>query len=125
MLRAMGDSTLSYGHALQVEALADFSKYSFGTSNAIQEVAPMNYKCQACGFAVFNRRYPKCESCGVELAPGIALSKEERESLFSKDAEDAEAASRGRDAEQRQAEMEKGSTTDFLLTTALTTTLNL
>ena len=45
----------------------------------------MEYKCQACGFRVFNRRYPKCESCGTELAAGIALSSLERETLFGQD----------------------------------------
>jgi hypothetical protein len=43
----------------------------------------MRFKCQACGFAVFNRRYPKCEACGVVLAEGIALSANERSALLA------------------------------------------
>lgn len=42
----------------------------------------MSFKCQACGFTVFNRRYPKCESCGAMLAPGLALTEAERNALF-------------------------------------------
>ncbi len=34
--------------------------------------------CPACGFRVFNRRYPKCESCGAELPADIAYTAEER-----------------------------------------------
>ena len=45
----------------------------------------MEYKCQSCSFSIFNRRYPKCESCGVFLADGIALSSQEREALFEED----------------------------------------
>jgi hypothetical protein len=34
-------------------------------------------KCPSCGFAVFNRRYPKCERCGALLPSGMAYSSEE------------------------------------------------
>ena len=30
--------------------------------------------CPACGFRVFNRRYPKCESCGAELPESIVYT---------------------------------------------------
>lgn len=33
--------------------------------------------CPECGFTVFNRRYPKCERCGVALPAGLAYTKEE------------------------------------------------
>ena len=45
----------------------------------------MDFKCQACGFRIFNRRYPKCESCGVELSPGLALSDAERKAAYEAD----------------------------------------
>jgi hypothetical protein len=51
----------------------------------------MEPKCQACGFRVFNRRYPKCESCGEVLATGIALSSQERDALLEKDRTTSEA----------------------------------
>ena len=38
--------------------------------------------CPACGFRVFNRRYPKCESCGVELPEDIAYSASERHAII-------------------------------------------
>jgi hypothetical protein len=51
----------------------------------------MEPKCQACGFRVFNRRYPKCESCGEVLAAGIALSSQERDTLLEQDRTTSEA----------------------------------
>jgi anti-sigma factor RsiW len=51
----------------------------------------MDYNCQECGFKVFNRRYPKCESCGAALAQGVALSTTERSALFEEDRVAAEA----------------------------------
>jgi hypothetical protein len=39
--------------------------------------------CPACGFRVFNRRYPKCESCGAELPESIVYSPVERHSLLA------------------------------------------
>ena len=35
------------------------------------------WKCQACGFRIFNRRYPKCESCGAPLAPSMIYTAQE------------------------------------------------
>lgn len=37
--------------------------------------------CPACGFRVFNRRYPKCESCGATLPDSIAYTPVERHAL--------------------------------------------
>jgi hypothetical protein len=33
-----------------------------------------NFKCPACGFTVFNRRYPTCERCKAALPAGMAHS---------------------------------------------------
>jgi hypothetical protein len=52
----------------------------------------MESKCQACGFRVFNRLYPKCESCGIELATDLALSPLKRRELFEQDRVTAELA---------------------------------
>ena len=38
--------------------------------------------CPACGFTVFNRRYPKCESCGVELPESLVYTAAERRALL-------------------------------------------
>ncbi len=43
--------------------------------------------CPACGFRVFNRRYPKCESCGVTLPESIAYTDVERHALLAADDE--------------------------------------
>lgn len=50
--------------------------------------------CQACGFPVYNRRYPKCESCGAVLATGLAMTSEERSAAFEADRAEAEAKAR-------------------------------
>ena len=50
--------------------------------------------CPACGFRVFNRRYPKCESCGAELPDDVAYSAAERHSLIEREEELARAAAR-------------------------------
>ena len=39
--------------------------------------------CPACGFRVFNRRYPKCESCGAELPEDVAYTAAERHRLIA------------------------------------------
>lgn len=47
--------------------------------------------CQVCGFTVYNRRYPKCESCGAELGAGLALSRSERNAVFEEERRVADA----------------------------------
>jgi hypothetical protein len=39
------------------------------------------WSCPSCGFHVYNRRYPKCESCGAALPEALLLSPAEREAL--------------------------------------------
>ena len=46
-------------------------------------LADVGPHCPACGFRVFNRRYPKCESCGAELPPDVAYSDAERHRLMA------------------------------------------
>ena len=43
--------------------------------------------CPECGFRVFNRRYPKCESCGVDLPESIVYSPTERHALLAAEEE--------------------------------------
>ena len=43
--------------------------------------------CPACGFRVFNRRYPKCESCGASLPESIVYNDVERHTLLIADEE--------------------------------------
>ena len=35
------------------------------------------YRCPACGFQIFNRRVPKCESCGTVLPPDLLFTREQ------------------------------------------------
>lgn len=36
-----------------------------------------DFHCPACGFRIFNRRYPVCEGCGEELPEELLLSAED------------------------------------------------
>jgi DNA-directed RNA polymerase subunit RPC12/RpoP len=45
--------------------------------------------CPECGFRVFNRRYPKCESCGAILPESIVYTPVERQILRVADEERA------------------------------------
>ena len=47
-------------------------------------VAP---RCPECGFQVFNRRYPKCESCGAMLPETIVYTPVERHALLAAEEE--------------------------------------
>jgi ribosomal protein L37E len=58
----------------------------------------MDLRCQACGFRVYNRRYPKCETCGAPLAAGLALSDAQPKALYEQ--EQAEADRRRRERQQ-------------------------
>ncbi len=43
--------------------------------------------CPACGFRVFNRRYPRCESCGAQLPEATVYNESEREALLQSEVE--------------------------------------
>jgi hypothetical protein len=61
-----------------------------------------NLKCSSCGFAVFNRRYPKCERCRALLPEGVAYSSEEVAALRKR--EKAEKLARRAEAERSWSE---------------------
>jgi hypothetical protein len=46
------------------------------------EQAKTKVSCPACGFPVFNRRYPKCERCKSDLPASMLYSEEERRALL-------------------------------------------
>ncbi len=54
-------------------------------THALAPDADAGPHCPACGFHVFNRRYPKCESCGAELPDTIAYTAQERHALLEAD----------------------------------------
>jgi len=41
----------------------------------------IRFRCPACGFAVFNRRLAKCESCSAALPNELRYSSEELKSI--------------------------------------------
>lgn len=52
--------------------------------------------CPACGFRVFNRRYPKCESCGKALPDTIVYTAAERAAIYESERLEHEALERER-----------------------------
>ena len=72
-------------------------------------VRPIRPKCPDCGFAVFNRRYPRCEKCGVVLPESIAFTPAEMTTLREKDlADERRRAERAARARQRVADARTG-----------------
>lgn len=63
--------------------------------------SPAAPACPKCGFIVFNRRFPKCESCGEPLPPSLVLSTEERDLLLEEEERKAEAAQQEAAKQQR------------------------
>ncbi|NUZ06764.1 hypothetical protein [Piscinibacter koreensis] len=59
--------------------------------------------CPDCGFRIFNRRYPKCESCGALLPDSIVYTSAERSAIF-------EAERLGREAREREARARESDT---------------
>lgn len=51
-----------------------------------------NLRCPACGFRVYNRRYPKCESCAQALPAELVLAPEQVRALAAGEARQARAA---------------------------------
>ena len=41
--------------------------------------------CPACGFRIFNRRFPRCESCNAELPDSLVYDNVERHALLAAD----------------------------------------
>jgi len=37
----------------------------------------VRYRCPECGFQIFNRRVPKCESCGAALPAELLLRRDQ------------------------------------------------
>jgi hypothetical protein len=58
--------------------------------------------CLACGFAVFNRRFPNCERCGTALPAHMVYSYAERARLFEQERVEGEAQWRERQKEGQQ-----------------------
>jgi hypothetical protein len=52
-----------------------------------EQTKPTKMSCPACGFQVFNRRYPKCERCDSDLPASLVYSDQERRALLEREAE--------------------------------------
>ena len=50
-----------------------------------EQTKPTRMSCPACGFRVFNRRYPKCEGCKLDLPMSLVYSAEERQALLKRE----------------------------------------
>jgi ribosomal protein L37E len=47
------------------------------TSESSMTNSDSRFRCPACGFAVYNRRVAKCESCSAALPPELRFTPEE------------------------------------------------
>ena len=65
-----------------------------------EQIRSTRPKCPECGFSIFNRRFAKCESCGVQLPISIVYSADELKALAEKDKTDDEAAQKARHRQQ-------------------------
>jgi len=52
---------------------------------------PDTLRCPACGFRIFNRRYPMCESCKLPLPPELVYSREQILAMQTQEALEAKA----------------------------------
>lgn len=52
-----------------------------------QQTKLTKMSCPACGFQVFNRRYPKCERCHSDLPASLVYSDQERRALLQREEE--------------------------------------
>ena len=55
-------------------------------------VGTVDLSCPACGFRVFNRRYPKCERCKCTLPASLLLSEQERQALRKREEDELNSA---------------------------------
>lgn len=62
----------------------------------------MTVQCPHCGFAIYNRRFPKCESCGAALDEALVFSDKERRDLFEQDRLAAEAVWQKKQIDERR-----------------------
>jgi hypothetical protein len=69
-------------------------------------------KCPECGFSIFNRRFGKCESCGVQLPSSIVYTADELKALVAKDKADDEAAQKTRHKRRTNSSGDAGYTGD-------------
>ena len=76
--------------------------------------------CPECGFRVFNRRYPKCESCGVTLPESIVYSPTELHALLAADEE--RALEKARNEKSSAAPLFPASIDDSLVSAMMTLT---
>jgi len=47
----------------------------------------LELSCPRCGFRIYNRRYPKCERCGVALPTPLVFSEQDRQALIEAELE--------------------------------------
>jgi hypothetical protein len=77
--------------------------------------------CPECGFRIYNRRYPNCESCGAALPETLVYSAAERFALQREEEERALERDR-RSLQQEAAITTPGSLDDAVLNAAVNLT---
>ncbi|MFZ6710283.1 hypothetical protein [Undibacterium sp. TC9W] len=69
--------------------------------------------CPACGFAVFNRRYAKCEKCGISLPETIVMSRQELRDIRERERQEEEAAAELKRKQARRSANQSGDDYDY------------
>ena len=75
--------------------------------------------CPDCGFRIYNRRFPNCESCGAALPETLVYSAAERFALQKEDEERALERARHPRADSDFSITSPGSLDDAVLTAAM------
>ncbi|MES2040140.1 MAG: hypothetical protein V4495_20175 [Pseudomonadota bacterium] len=70
-------------------------------------------KCPACGFPVFNRRYGKCEKCGIALPETIAMSRQELHGIRERERQEDESAAEVKRKQARRSANQSGDNNDY------------
>ena len=70
-------------------------------------------KCPACGFPVFNRRYAKCEKCGIALPETLAMSRQELRDIRERERQEDESAAELKRKQARRAANQPGDGNDY------------
>ncbi|MBI1771763.1 MAG: hypothetical protein HYR68_05365 [Burkholderiales bacterium] len=70
-------------------------------------------KCPACGFPVFNRRYAKCEKCGIALPETIVMSRQELRDIRERERQEDESAAELKRKQARRSANQSGDDNDY------------
>lgn len=69
--------------------------------------------CPACGFPILNRRYAKCEKCGITLPETIVMSRQELRDIRERERQEDELAAELKRKQARHATSKPSDDNDY------------